>query len=70
MSAPRSLWRWPVVLGVLTVSGLVSALLSDGGWGDAWSWLALGIPVAVMAWFSWRRRPAAPATPARAAPPP
>lgn len=47
------LWRWPIVLGVLSATGLLSALVSDGGWGDWWSWLALGLPVAVMAWFAW-----------------
>ncbi|RYF27478.1 MAG: hypothetical protein EOO33_04175 [Comamonadaceae bacterium] len=45
------LWLWPLVLGVLTLTGLVSALVSEG-WGDVWSWLALGIPVAAMAWFA------------------
>jgi hypothetical protein len=48
------LWGWPVLLGLLTASGLVSALVSEAG-GDVWSWLALGVPVAVMAWFSGRR---------------
>lgn len=53
------LWGWPLVLGLLTASGLASALVSDQ-WGDPWSWLALGIPVIVMAWFGWRReKPAA-----------
>ncbi|QTD44145.1 hypothetical protein [Ottowia testudinis] len=47
----RRLWAWPIALGVLTASGLLSALVSDG-WGDAWSWLALGAPVAVMAWHA------------------
>lgn len=60
--ATPSLWRWPIALGVLTASGLVSALLSDDGWGDWWSWVALGVPVAVMAWFSWRRPAAASTT--------
>jgi len=49
------LWGWPLVLGVLTASGLISALVSEH-WGDAWSWLALGVPVAVMAWHGLRRR--------------
>lgn len=40
----------PVLLGALTLSGLVSALLSEGA-GDVWSWLALGVPVAVVAWY-------------------
>lgn len=48
------LWGWPLLLGLLSASGLVSALVSDG-WGDAWSWFALGLPVAVMAWYGWRR---------------
>lgn len=49
----RSLWRWPLVLGLLTASGLLSALVSEGA-GDVWSWLALGVPVLVMAWCGWR----------------
>lgn len=48
------LWGWPLVLGLLSASGLLSALVSDQ-WGDYWSWLALGLPVAVMAWYGWRR---------------
>ncbi len=50
------LWAWPVALAVLTASGLLSALVSDG-WGDVWSWFALGLPVAVMAWFGLRSSP-------------
>ncbi|GKS85753.1 MULTISPECIES: hypothetical protein [unclassified Acidovorax] len=50
------LWGWPIALGVLTATGLLSALVSDG-WGDVWSWVALGVPVATMAWFGLRRRP-------------
>lgn len=47
----RRVWTWPIALGLLTATGLLSALVSDG-WGDAWSWLALGVPVAVMTRFS------------------
>jgi hypothetical protein len=46
------LWGWPIALGVLSASGLLTALVSDG-WGDWWAWLGLGVPVAVMAWFAW-----------------
>jgi len=53
----KRLWGAPIVLGVLTATGLLSALVSDGGWGDWWSWLGLGIPVAVMAWFWWKPSP-------------
>jgi hypothetical protein len=52
----QSLWRifrWPLVLGFLSAVGLVSALLGDGIW-DALSWLALSVPVTVVAWFAWR----------------
>lgn len=49
----RRLWTWPIALGVLSLSGLLSALVSDD-WGDVWSWIALGVPVAVMAWYAWR----------------
>lgn len=52
--AALRLWGWPIVLGLLSASGLISALVSDG-WGDIWSWLALGLPVVLMAWYGWRR---------------
>jgi hypothetical protein len=47
----RRVWAWPVVLALLSASGLVSALVSDG-WGDAWAWVALGLPLAVMGRYS------------------
>lgn len=49
MSAARSLsqvFRWPLVLGLLTCVGLISALVADGIW-DGLSWLLLLIPVAI-----------------------
>ena len=49
----KRLWGWPIGLGLLTASGLFTALVSEG-WGDVWSWLGLGIPVLVMAWYWWR----------------
>ncbi|MBU0746432.1 MAG: hypothetical protein KKH21_00430 [Gammaproteobacteria bacterium] len=57
-----ALWGWPIAMGLLTTTGLITALVSDT-WGDWWSWLGLGVPVAVMGWFSWR-------PPAAASPPP
>ena len=51
----RGLWGWPLFMAAISASGLLSALFSDG-WGDAWSWLALGFPVAVTAWFAVPRR--------------
>ena len=49
------MWGWPIVLGVMTIVGLISALFSDGGLGDMLAWVGLGIPVAVCAWYGWRR---------------
>lgn len=48
------IWTAPIVLGVLTVIGLVSALLGDGVW-DAVSALALGAVAAVGGWYGLRR---------------
>jgi len=50
-----SLWGWPIALGLLTAIGLVSALFSDGGFGDQLSGVCLGIVTAVGLWFSFRR---------------
>lgn len=50
-----SVWTWPMALNALDISGLVSALVSDG-WGDARAWGALGSPVALMTWPAVRRR--------------
>jgi hypothetical protein len=49
----KSLWRWPGVIGVLSASGLVAGLVSDG-LGDAAAWIGLGVPVAITAWFGLR----------------
>jgi hypothetical protein len=49
------IWTAPIVLGVLTIVGLISALLGDGVW-DALSAATLGAVTLVGAWHS-RRRP-------------
>jgi len=58
MNSPfLKLWGAPILLGVLTLIGLVSALLGDGIW-DTLSACALGAPVAAGAWYGlrgWRR---------------
>jgi hypothetical protein len=52
-----SLWqvfRWPLLIGVASAAGLVSALLADGVW-DAVSWALLSLPLLVALWFIGRR---------------
>lgn len=51
-----AIWRWPVVLAALTVSGLLSALIGQGGLWWAVSWIALATPLIVIAWGVARRR--------------
>jgi hypothetical protein len=51
----RAVYGGPLVLGVLSAAGLMSALLSEGP-GRYFSWLALGAPVAISAWFFARRK--------------
>jgi len=46
---------WPLLMGITSTLGLLSALLGDGIW-DAASWALLIIPVAVAAKSSWRRK--------------
>lgn len=50
------IWAMPILLAVLTVIGLVSALLGDGVW-DLVSCVTLGAPVVVGLWYSLRRTP-------------
>ena len=50
----RRIWGAPAALGVLSLVGLVAALVADG-WGDALSWAALAAPAAVCA-GAFRRR--------------
>jgi hypothetical protein len=46
-----SIWRWPVALALLTVFGLLSALLGQGGIWWGLSWIALASPLAIVAWY-------------------
>jgi hypothetical protein len=55
MSRTRAqIWTMPILLAILTVIGLVAALLGDGVW-DMVSAVTLGAPVAVGAWYGLRR---------------
>ena len=52
------MWAWPIGLGVLTASGLVSGLVSDH-LGDVWAWVGLGVPVVVMCYYGFKKGEAA-----------
>lgn len=53
----RLIWRWPVLLAVLNVFGLLAALIGQTGIWLALSWIALTIPLAVAAICIVRSRP-------------
>lgn len=48
-----SMWAMPLLLALLTIFGLLAALLGTGAWRWA-SWFALGAPVVVAARHSLR----------------
>jgi hypothetical protein len=50
----RDIFKWPLLVGVLSTVGLLSALLGDGIW-DGLSWVALAIPVLLYGIFARRR---------------
>ena len=53
-SQERSLWitfRWPLVLAVLSLTGLVGALLADG----VWDWLGAGLIAGSVGVVVWAR---------------
>lgn len=49
-------WRIPVILGGLSLTGLVSAIFGEGGWDWA-CWVGLSIPLAVCGVKLWRQWP-------------
>jgi hypothetical protein len=48
-------WKYPVLLAILTLFGLLAALTGTGIW-HVLAWLTLAIPVAVCLFFSFRRK--------------
>lgn len=48
------MWGAPIGLALLTMIGLISALLGDGVW-DYVSAIALGVPTIACAWYGLRR---------------
>ncbi len=55
MNAPfKRMWGPPILIGVITAVGLISALLGDDIW-DHLSACALAVPVVVSLWCSIRK---------------
>ncbi|MGY6771203.1 hypothetical protein [Komagataeibacter sp. NFXK3] len=57
---PVAVWPWPIALGLLTIFGLLSALLGQHGIWLALSWAALSIPLIVTVAYvlrAWCRTP-------------
>ncbi|HEY4287222.1 MAG TPA: hypothetical protein VGN00_08990 [Puia sp.] len=46
-------WGMPLLMAVLSLSGLLSALLGDHP-GQVLSWIALSVPLVVVAWYAFR----------------
>jgi hypothetical protein len=51
----RAVYGGPLLIGVLSIAGLLTALLSEG-FSRYFSWIALGMPVAATVWFFARRK--------------
>lgn len=51
----KQIWSMPIGLGLLTVLGLISALVGDGVW-DTVSWILLATPILVIASHILRSR--------------
>jgi len=53
MKSNRAIWGMPIALGLLTVVGLLVALVGDGVW-DLVSVAALAVPVLVGCWYTFK----------------
>lgn len=49
------MWAAPIALAILTLIGLISALVGDGVW-DYVSAFALGVPVLLCLWYGLSHR--------------
>jgi len=47
-------WGMPLLMAVLSLFGLLSALLGDRP-GQVLSWIALVVPLLVLAWYVFRK---------------
>ena len=56
MKSRRAIWGMPIVLGLLTIAGLLVALVGDGIW-DLVSVATLAVPVLVGCWYAFKPQP-------------
>ncbi|HEX6591749.1 MAG TPA: hypothetical protein VF050_07105 [Moraxellaceae bacterium] len=49
------IWGMPLLLAVLTIFGLVAALVGTGIWHGL-AWIAIAVPVGVCLHFGWWKR--------------
>ena len=47
MSSFNKVWRIPLLLGLVTLFGLLAALLGTGLWYD-FAWLAMALPLVII----------------------
>lgn len=52
----KRVWLWPIVIGVLSLAGLIAGLVSEGI-GDWLAWAGLGVPVMLSVVLSWKKAP-------------
>ncbi|UPJ50994.1 hypothetical protein IVB30_06410 [Bradyrhizobium sp. 200] len=52
----RQIFAAPLAIGILSVVGLLAALIGDNVW-DAVSWISLAIPCVLYVFFIYRRAP-------------
>lgn len=55
MSPFRRVWAAPIVIAIISLIGLVAALLGDG-LNDWVSWIGLAVPLVVIVWARLKRR--------------
>jgi len=56
MNWRQSTFALPLLIGLLSAVGLLSALLGDGGW-DVTAWIGLGVPAILGCWPLLQRSP-------------
>jgi hypothetical protein len=50
----RQIFALPIMIGILSIVGLLAALVGDGWW-DGLSWASLSLPVLLYLFFMIRR---------------